>query len=292
MKFTVVTPSFGQHDWLRLCAASVADQQGVEFEHIVQDGGCSPEAQAVLEGWTRQWPRLRVVVGRDGGMYDAVNRGLRRGTGDICSYLNCDEQYLPGALAKVAAHFESHPHVAILFADAIVVDAQGGYLCDRKALTPQRAHSMVSGTLSFLTCSLFFRRQILEHDGLFFSENLRCQGDVEWTLRALQRRLPMGLLGTATSIFAETGQNLSCKPTAELERREMMAAAPWWARTFRSWVVAHYRSRRLLAGGYWVAPHQYSIYTLASPGQRAPFSVRRPTYRWVRPSLAANATPQ
>jgi len=40
MRFTIVTPSYGQLDWLRLCIASVADQQGVGFiEHIVQDAG-------------------------------------------------------------------------------------------------------------------------------------------------------------------------------------------------------------------------------------------------------------
>ena len=40
MRFTIVTPSFNQLDWLELCIGSVADQQGVEFvEHIVQDAG-------------------------------------------------------------------------------------------------------------------------------------------------------------------------------------------------------------------------------------------------------------
>ena len=36
---SIVTPSFRQLDWLRLAMASVADQQGVNVEHIVQDGG-------------------------------------------------------------------------------------------------------------------------------------------------------------------------------------------------------------------------------------------------------------
>ena len=39
MVFSIVTPTFKQPDWVRLCANSVADQIGVTFEHIVQDGG-------------------------------------------------------------------------------------------------------------------------------------------------------------------------------------------------------------------------------------------------------------
>jgi len=37
VKFSIVTPSFRNSQWLKLCIASVADQEGVEFEHIVQD---------------------------------------------------------------------------------------------------------------------------------------------------------------------------------------------------------------------------------------------------------------
>ena len=85
--------------------ASVADQ-GVEAEHIVQDA-CSNDG--TLE-WLLTDPRVKAFSEKDAGMYDAVNRGLRRASGEILSYLNCDEQYLPGALPHaVAAYFERHP---------------------------------------------------------------------------------------------------------------------------------------------------------------------------------------
>src|ERR1700732_225382 len=37
--FSIVTPTFKQPEWLRLCAGSVLDQAGVRIEHIIQDGG-------------------------------------------------------------------------------------------------------------------------------------------------------------------------------------------------------------------------------------------------------------
>ena len=42
MKFSIVTPSFRNSKWLKLCVASVADQQGVSVEHLVQDS-CSDD---------------------------------------------------------------------------------------------------------------------------------------------------------------------------------------------------------------------------------------------------------
>src|SRR4051795_392313 len=117
MKFTIVTPSFRNSDWLKLCIPSVADQ-GVTHEHIVQDAGSDDGA---LE-WLPQETRVRAFVEKDRGMYDAVNRGFRRGDGDVYAYLNCDEQYLPGALAAVERFFTDHPEADIAIADIVVTD--------------------------------------------------------------------------------------------------------------------------------------------------------------------------
>src|SRR6185503_18578473 len=103
MDFSIVTPSYNGGRWLSLCIASVADQD-VPHEHIVQDA-CSEDG---TEGWLRRDGRVKAYIEKDSGMYDAVNRGLRRARGDILGYLNCDEQYLPGALAVVRSVFENH----------------------------------------------------------------------------------------------------------------------------------------------------------------------------------------
>ena len=93
VNFSIITPSFRNSNWLKLCIASVADQQGVTFEHIVQDS-CSDDG---TRDWLPQDRRVKAFIEKDQGMYDAVNRGFKRAQGDIVAYLNCDEQYLPGA---------------------------------------------------------------------------------------------------------------------------------------------------------------------------------------------------
>src|SRR2546423_4436288 len=73
MFVSIVTPSFRQLEWLKLAAASVADQAGVNHEHIIQDAGSCPE----IEQWARTIPGLTLYVEKDEGMYDAINRVLR-----------------------------------------------------------------------------------------------------------------------------------------------------------------------------------------------------------------------
>jgi len=79
MDFSIITPSFRNGPWLKLCIASVADQQGVSHEHIVQDAGSD---DGTLE-WLTDDSRVRAFVEKDSGMYDAINRGLRRAQGDF-----------------------------------------------------------------------------------------------------------------------------------------------------------------------------------------------------------------
>src|SRR5262245_13376633 len=131
MRFSVITPSFQNSDWLKLCVASVADQ-GVEVEHIVQDAGST---DGTLH-WLLTDSRVRAFVEPDRGMYDAVNRGLARAQGDFLCYLNCDEQYLPGTLRAVGEFFDTYPEIDVVFADFIVVNPSGEYLFHRKVQTP------------------------------------------------------------------------------------------------------------------------------------------------------------
>src|SRR5215467_10485935 len=114
LQFSIVTPSFRNSKWLKLCIASVADQEGVQLEHIVQDAGSD---DGTLD-WLPQDRRVKAFVEKDGGMYDAVNRGYRRAKGEILAYLNCDEQYLPGALKTVQEFFDTNPTVDVVFADS------------------------------------------------------------------------------------------------------------------------------------------------------------------------------
>src|SRR5688500_889982 len=64
VRFSIVTPSLRQLDWLKLAVRSVADQT-VALEHVIQDGGTGPE----LETWVREHTSARLTAEPDHGMY-------------------------------------------------------------------------------------------------------------------------------------------------------------------------------------------------------------------------------
>jgi glycosyltransferase involved in cell wall biosynthesis len=274
MKFSIITPSFRNSAWLKRCVASVADQ-GVALEHIVQDAGSD---DGTLD-WLPHDSRVKAFVEKDAGMYDAINRGLRRASGDVLAYLNCDEQYLPGALTAVEEFFHAHPEVEMVFGDAVIVNADGEYLFHRKMLRPLLWHTWTC-QLSTLTCGTFFRRSLLERRDAFFDLKWRYISDADWMRRLIQARVPMAALGKFTAVFTHTGQNASTDEKTLAELNAFRATAPKAVRALRPLVVAHHRARRLLGGTYAQEPFDFSLFTQAEPERRTVRHVAQPTSRW------------
>ena len=359
MRFTIVTPSYNQLDWLRLCVASVRDQvtnasthgawsrpsgseslqvgeehgaeiperqtderpsevcsalhglkvasergatARLEIEHIVQDAGTPGIEEFARENQASFYRDGSKVLGlpssvgsvskagysltiyseKDAGMYDAINKGLRKASGDICAYLNCDEQYLLGTLRWVADYLSVSPDTEVLFGATVVTRADGSYVCDRRVMVPTRWHTMVSGNLSIFTSSTFFRRKSVVDRGPLFDPQWRVCGDAVWALRFLEAGLRMEATHKPLSAFAETGVNMSAvdNPRAVEESRRLALSAPAAARALKPAVLLAYRLRRWWSGAYALKPHKYAVYTAADTLQRRRFDVNEPAFRW------------
>lgn len=121
MKISVITPSFNQGAYIERTLRSVSDQQGdFEIEHIVIDGGSTDQTTDILR---RHTPAVRWISERDEGQSDAINKGFRMATGDILAWLNSDDTYAPGALARVAAEYRRKPF-AWCFGHCRVIDEE------------------------------------------------------------------------------------------------------------------------------------------------------------------------
>ncbi len=102
-RITIVTPSFNQVAFLEATIRSVLLQDYPNLEYFVVDGGSTDGSVAVLEkysSWIDWW-----VSERDAGQADALNKGFARATGEVFAYLNSDDWYMPGALARVGRCF-------------------------------------------------------------------------------------------------------------------------------------------------------------------------------------------
>jgi glycosyltransferase involved in cell wall biosynthesis len=107
---TVVTPSYNQGTFIEETIRSVLCQEKVTIEYIVMDGGSADGTLEILEKYRN---RLDYVSEPDHGQADAINKGFQRSRGRILAYLNSDDIYFPGAVAKAVHFLDRHREFAM-----------------------------------------------------------------------------------------------------------------------------------------------------------------------------------
>ncbi len=123
---TLVTPSLNQGEFLEETIRSVLLQDYPSVEYVVMDGGSADDSPAIIEKyspWLAHWSSRP-----DQGQSDAINRGLAKGSGEICGWLCSDDVLTPGALRTVGRHFAEHPDCQWLAGAADFVDIHEGPL--------------------------------------------------------------------------------------------------------------------------------------------------------------------
>ena len=120
MKFLIITPLFNADKYLRETIESVIFQKGdFEIEYWLVDGLSSDNSVEIINDYIEKIKISELRIGcnkvsinliseKDDGMYDALVKGLEKGSGDVVAYINSDDFYMAGAFQTVREIFEKH----------------------------------------------------------------------------------------------------------------------------------------------------------------------------------------
>lgn len=100
---SIITVNFNGGDFLESTIQSVLRQSFRDFEYLVIDGGSTDHSTEIISRYTSQLTYS--VSERDNGVYDAMNKGLRKATGQWVYFLNSKDLFIDeNVLANAAAH--------------------------------------------------------------------------------------------------------------------------------------------------------------------------------------------
>ena len=107
-KISIVTPSFNQGKYIEETIRSVLLQNYPNLEYIIIDGGSTDNTVEIIKKYQKH---LKYWISEpDEGQSDALNKGLKKCTGDIFNWINSDDYLEPGALHAVSQAFVRNPH--------------------------------------------------------------------------------------------------------------------------------------------------------------------------------------
>ena len=177
---SVVTPVLNSASTIELTLTSVAAQTHPRIEHIVIDGGSSDGTIDVLRRFQSAVP-LRWLSGPDTSMYAAINKGFELAQGEVLSYLNSDDLYLPWSVERAVSALESSES-DLAFGDVLVLTKRGGLSRGVRIQFYPRFRPREYAYVRMGQPSVFWRRRVSDAVG-GFDESLCYAGDFEYWLR-------------------------------------------------------------------------------------------------------------
>lgn len=212
-KISIVTPSYNQAKFLEETIQSVIDQRYPNLEYIIIDGGSSDGSQYIIrkyESYLTYWESQR-----DSGQSCAINKGFRKATGEIISYLNSDDRYCSNALLSVAKYFLEHPECMWLCGNILFTNERGKIFARKKPIyTP---FILRFGSSSIYQPNVFVRRRILSEVG-FLREDFHAIMDREWFCRISEVYRPH-IIDVDIALFRWHSASKSCAEGKSFHKR-------------------------------------------------------------------------
>jgi hypothetical protein len=158
---SIVTPSYNQAAYLESTIRSVLDQDYAPLEYLIVDGGSTDGSLEIIQKYAGRlawW-----VSEKDSGQAEAINKGLKRASGEIVAWLNSDDLYLLGAIQGAVRAFQGDPDLGMVYGDAITVDPEGRQL-NRLAFKDWGLKDLM-GFRIICQPAVFMRKAVLEEAG-------------------------------------------------------------------------------------------------------------------------------
>ncbi|MBX7043063.1 MAG: glycosyltransferase [Ignavibacteria bacterium] len=180
-KISIVTPSFNMAGYIEETILSVIGQGYPNLEYIIIDGGSKDGTVDIIrkyEPWISYW-----ISEKDSGMYDAIQKGFAKATGEIMAYINSDDKYHHNSFFTVGTIFSDMDDVDWILGRASFYNDEGS-IVDVKDFKKWSKLNYYLGDYQWIQQeSVFWRRNLWIKAGSFINTSLKVAGDYELWLR-------------------------------------------------------------------------------------------------------------
>lgn len=233
IKFTIVTCTYNAEAVLQRTLDSVMKQSYCNVEHLIIDGVSKDKTLSMLKVYQHKNEvgesahEIVVCSEPDQGLYDAMNKGIDRATGDYLIFLNAGDvfpsedtlEYVEGCVG------EGEVLPGVLYGDTDIVDMKGHFVRHRR-LSPPAKLSWRSFKWGMLVCHQSFYARADIAKGIHYNLYYKYSADVDWCIRIMResarRHLPLRNVNAVITNFLDGGMTTQNHKASLKERFEVM----------------------------------------------------------------------
>ena len=226
MKVSIVTITYNAARTLQRTLDSVACQTYADIEHLIIDGASKDDTLAIAERYQSQ-SRYTVLVQSepDRGLYDAMNKGLQKATGDYLVFLNAGDSLYSSDTVETVVKALASQSPAVIYGDTAITDREGNFL-HLRTHRPPKTLTWKSFKHGMLVChqAFYVRTDIAKK--FPYDLQYRHSADVDWCIRVMREadRQGLTLVNTHTILanFEEGGDTTQHHRDSLKERFKIM----------------------------------------------------------------------
>jgi glycosyltransferase involved in cell wall biosynthesis len=185
---SIVTPVYNSERFIATCIEAVIEQNCVDLEHIIIDGGSTDQTVPIMQQYADRYPHIRWRSEPDRGQSDAMNKGIAMAKGEIMGLLNVDDGYEPGVLNRIIDCFKALPEPTLLVGNCNIWD-DAGKLIEVNKPSKLSLFELVAGVnIHPYPCNpaaYFYHTALHQKVGLYDIAN-HYSMDLDFILRAVQ----------------------------------------------------------------------------------------------------------
>lgn len=174
--FTIITPTFNSEKTIERTLKSVLSQTYKNFEYLIIDGKSTDNTLNIIKSYETKFEnKLKVFSEPDSGIYDAMNKGIKKASGELIGIVNSDDFYEPDTLENVFKSYDFDSKYQILYGFERITS--GGV---EKAVVIYNHRFLDEKMITHPTC--FISKNIYEDLGLYDTQ-FKSSADYEFMLR-------------------------------------------------------------------------------------------------------------
>ncbi len=183
--FSIIIPTYNSENTIAKALDSVLSQNFSGYEIILVDGLSTDKTSSIIEGYQRGSKNIHWSSEKDKGIYDALNKALKKANGEWLLFLGSDDSfYDQDVLKNVAEAIEKEAGLQMIYGN-VKLNKSIGFNSD-SLIYAGEFHSNRLLTANICHQAIFYHRSLFEKFGAF-NTKYRLLADWDFNLRCFNQ---------------------------------------------------------------------------------------------------------